>query len=338
MLNQMREYLSENGLISEYQSGYRQGHSCSTAVLKVMEDIRPFFDRGDLTILTLLDFSKAFDTVCHKILLQKLFAYFGFSQDAVGLVASYLTNRRQKVLSNNNCSGLVPIKAGVPQGSILGPILFSMYINDIVRCCKNVSIHLYADDAQIYLSAPLGLSEDLVFRINEDLESIFLWSKYNKLNLNASKTQAIVLSHGSFSMEDVSPLVLNGTIIKYETSLRTLGFKLNTSLTCVDHVNSTICKSYGVLRQLWKSAAYIPQDVKLKLVKTLLVPIISYQELVYGCPDKGSLSKLQLLINNAARYVHSKRKFDHISELSMQILGCSLSKFLISVYCYSYTS
>lgn len=322
----MMKYLIENDLLSENQSGYRRGHSCSTAMLKVMEDVRPSFDKGNLTILTLLDFRKLLTLFAIKSSFESS-TYFGFSNDAVKLIESYLTNRYQRVVSRDNRSSLTPVKSGVPQGSILGPVLFSLYINDLEKCCKNVAIHLYADDAQIYLSAPLGLTEDLVFRINEDLQAISLWSKNNRLNLNSSKTQAIALSHFPYNLDNVSPIMLNGSVVKYEKIVKTLGFTLNQNLTCIDHVNASVSRMYSVLRQLWKTAYFIPKDVKLKLVKMLLVPIISYHELIYGCLDKESLGKYQLLFNNAARYIYLKRKFDHISEFSTNILDCSISIF-----------
>lgn len=178
--------------------------------------------------------------------------------------------------------------------------------------------------------------EDLVCRLNEDLEAIFQWSKKNKLHLNASKTQAIAISHFSYNLDGISPIVLNGSVVKHEKTVKTLGFILNTHLTCVDHVNSSISRLYYILRHLWKTGYFIREDIKLKLVKTLIILIISYHELIYGCLDKASMNKYQLMINNCARYIYLKRKYDHISNFSKTILECSLSAFFDRRLLYLY--
>lgn len=220
------------------------------------------------------------------------------------------------------------LQSGVPQGSILGPILFSMFINDITYCCKTVSIHLYADDAQVYFSRPIGLSEDLVFRVNEDLERISSWAKDNNLNLNASKTKAICITYSSQLVKNLPSLTIQGINIKYESVVTSLGFKLNSYLGCKDHINYILSKIYFILRKLWYTADFIPLNVKLKLVRTLIVPLISFGGLLYGNMDCESQKKLQLALNNCARYIFSKRKFEHISEFSIKIMGCSLTNFL----------
>jgi len=177
-------------------------------MLKVIDDIREKFDKGEITILVLLDFSKAFDTLNFDVLLQKLRYYYGFDTFAIELMKSYLCGRSQRVLCNGKISNLGNIQSGVPQGSILGPILFCMFINDIVHCCSDASIHLYADDAQVYLSRPIGLSEDLGCRSNDDLNSIAQWADINCLKLNAAKTQALPVSNTAYDIQSLPPVCI----------------------------------------------------------------------------------------------------------------------------------
>jgi len=202
-----------------------------------------------------------------------------------------------------------------------------MFINDIVSCCKNVSIHLYADDAQVYLSRPIGLSEDLVCRINEDLCRINHWAESNGLRLNLSKTQALPISHNELNIDSLPKICINNTMVAYENTVTSLGFKLNQKLNCQDHINSVVCKMYAVVRKLWASSHFLPAETKLKVVKSLVVPIMSYSGLVYGNMDSASKQKLQLAINSAARYVFLQRKFDHISKYSERILNCDITNF-----------
>jgi len=325
---QIVEHLSTFNLLTNFQSGFRNNHSCTTALLKIFEDMRASFDRSEIIILILLDFTKAFDTVDHNILLNKLKVYFGFSDSAIALLRSYLENRQQRVKVDSNFSSSKCVRYGVPQGSILGPILFTLFINDIVQSCKNSSIHLYADDTQIYCSRPIGLSEDLVARLNEDLQSISTWATVNSLCLNASKSKAILISQSQVYLSSIPPIVLNGEIIPYERVVTSLGFKINSKLNSVDNVNNIIKKGYFVLRKLWHTAHFVPPETKMKLVRTLIVPLLTYGSIVYGVLDALSYHKLQLLLNNSARYIFSKSRYDHISEFSHQILNRSLANFL----------
>jgi len=327
LASQIIKHLETHKLLTENQSGFRAKHSCATAMLKIIDDIRERYDKGEITIRVLLDFSKAFDSIDFKLLLIKLEKYFGFDKYALELMRSYLFGRCQRVKVNEKSSALESINSGVPQGSILGPILFAIFINDIVSCCKNVSIHLYADDAQVYLSRPLGLTEDLVYRINEDLEKISIWARDNCLKLNASKTQALPISHSQIDVDSLPAVCLNNVSIDYEHCVTSLGFKLNRRLDCSDHINYSVLKMYATLRSLWVSAHFIPIATKLKLIKALLVPIMAYGAQVYGSVDGACKQKLQYLLNNAARYVFNKRKFDRISTYSIQILNCDIYNY-----------
>ena len=323
--NQIVQHLEANNLLSEHQSGFRLGRSCNSAILNVMEDIRRNFDSGQMSILILIDFSKAFDTVNYNILLDKLKNYFGFDTFSCKLIESYLSFRTQAVISNNKTSTLKQIRSGVPQGSILGPIFFSMFINDIVKCCKNSQIHMYADDVQIYFSRPPAKAEILAISMNEDLSSIYAWSQENNLAINSSKTKAMSICHTQIGPQP--SLFLNGTHISFVESIKNLGFFVNGKLNCITHVNHVVSKIYGVLRKLWFSASFLSVNLKLKLVRTLIVPFLTYMANVYGELDSGSTRKLQIAINNCARYIYNKRKFDNISEFSIKILGCSCSSY-----------
>ena len=173
----------------------RKNHSTSTALLKVTDDIRKAMDSGLVTILTLLDFSKAFDSVDHDILLSCLFKIH-LSKNSIQWMDSYLRGRQQCVKINlNQMPSWRPVERGVPQGSVLGPLLFSIYINGITSSITKCKHHLYADDVQIYLhSAPEKLSE-AIGTFNEDLTEICNWTRLHGLRLNEAKTQAIIISH-----------------------------------------------------------------------------------------------------------------------------------------------
>ena len=166
----------------------------------------------------LIDFSKAFDSVSFDILLQKLSVYFGFGVHACQLMATYLNGRSQFVSSMNAVFSMKNNYSGVPQGSILGPILFCAFTNDIINCCQSTSIHLYADDAQIYLSRPLGLFDDLFYQLNEDLEAICKWSKTNRFLINTAKTQVMCVHH-SPTLVNIPRIMMNNAVITHVSSV-----------------------------------------------------------------------------------------------------------------------
>ena len=158
----------------------------------------------------------------------------------------------------------------------MGPILFCAFINDIINCCcKSTSIHLYADDAQIYMSRPLGLIDDLFYQLNEDLEAICKWSKTNRLLINTAKTQVMCVHH-SQTLVNIPRIMMNNAVITHVSSVKNLGFWLNSQLKCFSHVDSTVHKIYFVLRKLWFTASYLHSSLKLKLVKTLITPFLTY--------------------------------------------------------------
>jgi Reverse transcriptase (RNA-dependent DNA polymerase) len=177
-------------------------------------------DNRKISVLTLLDFSKAFDLVNHNLLLDKLYRQFQFTNSAVKLVRSYLCDRSQIVLANGSCSQEAFTFTGVPQGSVLGPILFSLFINDVSQVIQNCNYHIYADDLQIYRSRKKADFDNCVSLVNADLENIKNWAKNNGLRLNVKKTQTIRLVDQNFNP---SPVKLDGQIIPYSEKVTDLG-------------------------------------------------------------------------------------------------------------------
>src|SRR5436190_3752140 len=168
---QMFSYLIKNHILSHFQSRFRPQHSTTTALLNITEDIRRAMDRKLVTFLLLFDFSKAFDCVYYLLLLFKL-KEAGFSPGCVDWVKSYLTNRRQCVKHGDSTSDWCDVTRGVPQGSVLGPLLFSLYIDDMTKATGDSRCHLYADDLQIYRHFSLSDIISTVISMNSDIESI----------------------------------------------------------------------------------------------------------------------------------------------------------------------
>ena len=182
--NRINNFFESGKIISENQHGFRKGRNTTTAILQLINNLLNGFHNKKYTVCIFLDLRKAFDCVNHSVLLNKLFTY-GVRGGAYKLVESYLSNRSQYSEVNNNVSTIKTIKTGVPQGSILGPLLFNAFINDIVSL-KDVEVALYADDAVFYMNDE-SLTE-LILRLNKFLDSLSEWLKLNLLVPNTEKT------------------------------------------------------------------------------------------------------------------------------------------------------
>ena len=185
----------ENNLLPRHQPSFRARHSTETAVLKVMSDILAAADDGRVTLLGLLDMSAAFDTVDHHILLQRLESSFGLTGTVLSLLASFLTGRTQQVIFNGMTSIVAALSSGVPQGSVLGPLLFLLYTADIpvIASDHGLGVHCYADDGQLYVSERPGNAGSVISKVTVCIAEIDNWMSSNRLKLNSEKTQFIWL-------------------------------------------------------------------------------------------------------------------------------------------------
>lgn len=325
---QMSAHLETNRLLSTHQSGFRSGRSTTTALLDITENIRADIDARRISIVVLLDFSKAFDTVNHTFLLRKLSHQFDMSSSATSLMRNYLHDRVQFVSQMGDHSTIGLLNRGVPQGSVLGPLLFSLYINELPTLIKHSRCHLFADDVQLNISGTIDNISDTVKMLNEDLSRIGNWATDSKLVLNAAKSQSIICTRIKMGNHLIPEITINNSPIPPSHTVKNLGVWFDSRLDWQTHVNKTCAKVWGSLQRLWKVARMIPMRTKLRLIKSLVLPIIMYGHPVFNSMLASSQGKLQRVLNACTRFVLGSRSTrDHVSDNHI-ILGCPLQEFL----------
>ncbi|CAG4961356.1 unnamed protein product [Colias eurytheme] len=241
---QVRRYLDLNDMLPTRQSGFRKQNSTITALLDVVDNMLEAQDRGEGSLLILLDYSRAFDCINIDLLLCKL-SYYGFDDDSLQWFKSYLSYRSQMVelkaeSSQSACSSAwAEVSRGVPQGSILGPLLFILYTADVTQCIRHCKYHMYADDIQLYLSFKASEMDIALERLHDDLSRISVWSESNCLSLNSSKTKYMIIgsTHQINSILAQQPTIfLNGDPIERVTEVRNLGVVFDEGLRFHKHI------------------------------------------------------------------------------------------------------
>ena len=279
-------------------------HSTETAVLKVLSDIFTATDQGSIDLLGLLDMSAAFDTVDHEILLLRLESSFGISGTALAWLRSFLSGRTQQVVFNGGQSLLNTVTTGVPQGSVLGPLLFLLYTADIPLIAGQfgLGVHCYADDGQLYIFDRAGHSDRLVSKVTVCINEIDEWMSSNWLKLNTDKTQFIWLQLQKIWIDSIQ---LGRNNVKFQTSVGNIGVMLDNHLSMKAHVQRTCRTCYYQLRSLSFTACT-------SLVHALITSWLDYCNSLLVGISVGLMSQLQS-VWVAARLVMRKRKFDPIS-------------------------
>lgn len=313
---QLSIFLSKHNLLSPFQSGFRPGHSTTTALVNITDDIRSGMESGKLTVLALLDFSNAFNTVDFDLLLGVL-GSFGMSPSVIDWFRSYLFGRRQRVHFDDSKSSWCSTAAGVPQGGVLSPLLFTLFINSISQGLSS-SYHLYADDLQIYTQACLEDLPAAISLINVDMARIGDWSSRFGLLVNPTKTQVTIIGSARTvskinwaSLPQVSFLSSN---IPFSRDVKNLGIYIDSNLSWnkqLQEVSRKLFASAGSLRRLRN---FLPTNTKIALAQSLLLPILDYADVSYLDLTQEQLDKLERLQNLSIRFIFGLRKYDHVSE------------------------
>lgn len=318
---QMVAYLHTENIIPDIQSGFRKMHGTETALLKVTDDIIAESDAGNSSVLVLLDFSRAFDCLDPSILLAKL-AYYGFSANTCKWFESFLTQRKQIVVTegangDKQYSKIGNLSRGVPQGSIISPILFTIFTADIVNIIEHTKCHLYADDTQIYYSFDSNETPQAIEKINSDLDKIYAWAVKNSLVINPSKSKTLILGTKSqiAKVNNSNPRILmQGSEIPIVTNAKNLGLIMDSELRFHKHLGDKIRTAFYKLKVLYSVKKYLSTDLKLLLTDMLVLSPLNYCSAVYGPRlQEKSERAIQRVQNACARFCFKIPKRSYIT-------------------------
>ena len=302
MYHQLYNYLTKFELLSDSQFGFRKSHSTATALLDCTNDWYMNLDRKMFNLVVLIDLKKAFDTVDHQILLRKLELY-GIKGEAQTLLKSYLTNRNQKCQIKNSFSTERLIKCGVPQGSILGPLFFLLYINDLPQCLNKTKPRLFADDTN--LTASGDSITDLETAVNSDLENLRKWLIANKLSLNVAKTELLIGSKTMIKKNSDSRLnvFIENKQIKQVSECKTLGVIVDRHLSWKSN-SENICKKITAgISAIRRVKPFVDKDTLISIYNAIVRPYFDYCCEVWDVFGESQSKRLKKLQNRAARII-----------------------------------
>ena len=299
---QISQYVETHDLFSKYQSGYRKSHGCETAVTKIHNDILLMVDKRDNVVLLLLDLSAAFDTINHELLLKKLNNMYGIKGKVQQWLESYLSDRKFKVVVKSSSSGTCLLEIGVPQGSILGPLLFILYTKDLEAIVTRYgfSVHLYADDTQVYFSLDVHSENPDLTAVSRCFAEIKAWMAVNYLKLNETKTEFMDIG---LYKSPITSLNLDGVMIESCKKARNLGFMFDHTMSLNEQITAISQVCYINLRNLERIGSKLPMDLKTQLVHSNILSHIDYCNAVYGGLTEANIQRLQKIQNDSVRFI-----------------------------------
>lgn len=342
VLSQLSAYLISNDLYETSQSAYRLGHSTETALLKVVNDLLLSIDDRNVSILTLLDLSAAFDTIDHATLLQRLEHVFGVHDLALQWFSSYLSGRTQSINVDGHVSSPKSIQFGVPQGSVLGPVLFVLYTSPLSAVIKKHSMlhHSYADDTNLQKSSPPSEIPHLIQSVEECLKDVKTWMTVNKLKLNDDKTEVMLLCSTKMSGKIKQPtsMTIGNSVVPFSSSVKSLGVTLDNHLDMKLQVQNIVRAANYELRRISSIRRYLTTEATATLVSAFVLSRIDYcNSLLYGIPGY-LLDSLQRIQNNAARMVLRIPRSEHITPHLVSLHWLPISariEYKIASLCYN---
>jgi hypothetical protein len=279
MHERIYDFLEKHKCIYDLQFGFRKGHSTSHALVDLTEAIRRAIDENKYSVGVFIDLQKAFDTVDHKILIKKL-DHYGIRGIANKWFQSYLTNRQQFVTINNQNSSLKPMNYGVPQGSVLGPLLFLIYINDLHRAIHFSTARHFADDTNLLISN--HSLKQLKKQLNIDLKILTVWLKANKISLNSSKTEILIFKNPNKPLTYDLKLILDGKKLYPSKYVKYLGILIDPYLTWKYHIQSLAPKLARATGMLAKLRHYVPQESLRNIYFGIFASIMNYGSQIWG--------------------------------------------------------
>ena len=336
MYSRLLSFLEKMKIIYANQFGFRKYHSTYMALMVLVNKITQSLEKGEFVVGVFLDFSKAFDTVNHIILLKKL-EHYGIRGTALKWFESYLSDRSQFVTYNGEKSTEKSVICGVPQGSILGPLLFLIYINDLSNVCKSMMPLLFADDTNLFKSGKD--SNQLQSEIENELSLISEWLKINKLSLNIKKTQFMIFTTKNSSTQNIE-LKIDGHAIDQTFTTKFLGVLIDSQLSWKAHINyisGKIAKGIGIIL---KARKLFDSETLTTLYYSFIYPYLQYCNHVWGNTHVTYLQKLHILQKRIVRIIAGVKPREHTAPIFKELKILSIfdiniyviSKFMYEVY------
>ena len=292
--------LNSNRLVTDNQWAYRKGYSTELLLVHLTETWRHAIDTGYVVAVAFIDFRKAFDCVDHGILLNKLRYQFGIRGSLLKWLTSYLTSRSQYTVLNRQRSNLCSVSSGVPQGSVMGPTLFTLYTSDLVASIQSGTVYMYADDTTIYC---IGKTIDEVsVALNQSLKELYAWSVKNRLTPHPKKSECMLIYRGSFT-GPLPPIYLGGNNLEWVTHSRLLGVIIDHKLGWSIHIKE-LKKSFANKLSLIKKSRFLPKQDLLNLYFKVIIPAVTYGISVWGGTNRqDDFDSLESLHCRAARVI-----------------------------------
>lgn len=317
--SQLLEYLQSHCFISADQSAYLARHSTQTCLHRAVDDWLENVNENQITGAILLDISKCFDVIDHNILLQKLSKY-GIKEHENHWFKSYLTGRKQAVTCHNSLSEYLTIDTGVPQGSVLGPFLFLLFINDVANFVTDGGIsNLFADDNFIYVCG--DSVNEVQCKLQRILDSVSFWYRKNRLKINTSKTKIMIIG----SAHQIKSLNLSEFTVRYEgdaldlvTQAKYLGLMISSDLSWDAHIQHMCKQLYYYISLFRRLSNIFPRNILIRIYKAYIQPRFDYGVTVWGCTTQGNLDKIQRIQNQFARIITGN--YDYINVRGADLL------------------
>ena len=301
----LTKFIEDSNLLYKYQFGFRKNHSTELALIEIVDQIRLSLDNNNMTCGIFIDLSKAFDTVNHDILIEKL-EHYGIRGKALDLIRSYLNDREQYAIIDKCKSSTKPIRCGVPQGSVLGPLFFILFINDLPNCCPLGNVRIFADDTNVFFH---GASiEELIKTAKDILSNLNYWFAANKLTLNADKSSFTIFKSQRKKIDNI-PNSINFLNYKIErtSSVRFLGLVLDENLNFDLHINEVCNKLKALFHVFYSIRNFLSKENIKTIYYSLIYSRIKYGIAVYGQAGLTKMKRIQILQNRLLKVLAGKK-------------------------------
>ena len=316
------DHLDEHNILTNAQHGFRKQRSCTTQLILTIQDLAKSVDDREQVDVILLDFSKAFDRVPHMRLLHKL-KFYGIADNTHAWISDFLRNRSQKVLLDGISSETSPVQSGVPQGSVLGPLLFLLFINDLPDTISSQStVKLFADDCVLYRK--IKCEEDAI-KLQQDLDQLQQWEVDWQMEFHPKKCQVLHVTNKRNIIK--ASYNIHGHILEETDSAKYLGVNIHHKLSWNHHIQKVTSKANSTRAFLQRNIHQCPRETKVLCYKTLLRPVIEYASIIWDPHTNANISRLEMIQSRYARFVfHDYRRSSSVSAMLDQLQWASLQE------------